>query len=198
MLGRRRCIIARDFQSRLAKTVDQVLGEFGIPPLPEFVARNDGEVRSYGQELPDRIARCIPFAELRVRCGKRELRAPKGGHIDFEDSVQRALVVALAVSIEEQGEPVPSGMMRIEPRGPFSQSAASLPVAGVGNLEAHRRQWIHPRRRGRGLDGETVLGDHAIKWLPLDQFHGKKVDAVAFLDRVQSHDIRMVEGGNGA
>ena len=48
------------------------------------------------------------------------------------------------------------------------------------------------------LDGETVRGDHAIEWLPLDQFHGKKVDVVAFLDRVQSHDIRMVEGGNGA
>jgi predicted SpoU family rRNA methylase len=47
MLGRRRSIIARDFQSRLAKTVDQVLDEFGIPPLPEIVARNDGEVRSY-------------------------------------------------------------------------------------------------------------------------------------------------------
>src|ERR1700675_2360570 len=48
------------------------------------------------------------------------------------------------------------------------------------------------------LDGETVRGDQAIEWLPLDQFHGEKVDAVAFLDRVQSHDIRMVEGGNGA
>jgi hypothetical protein len=32
-------MIARDFQSCLAKTVDQVLDEFGIPPFPEFVAR---------------------------------------------------------------------------------------------------------------------------------------------------------------
>jgi hypothetical protein len=47
MLGRRRSIITRDFQSSLAKTLDQVLGEFGIPPLPEFAMRNDGEVRSY-------------------------------------------------------------------------------------------------------------------------------------------------------
>src|SRR6202140_3073926 len=48
------------------------------------------------------------------------------------------------------------------------------------------------------LDRETARGDQLIEWLPLDQFHGEKVDAVAFLDRVQSHDIRMVEGGNGA
>ena len=80
MLGSRRSIIARDFQSCLAKTVEQVLDEFGIPPFPEFLARNDGEVRSHRQELPDGIAFCIPFAELRVRCGKREVRAPKGGH----------------------------------------------------------------------------------------------------------------------
>src|SRR6202047_4565066 len=48
------------------------------------------------------------------------------------------------------------------------------------------------------LDRETARGDHAIEWLPLDQFHGEKVDAVAFLDRVQSHDIGVVEGGNSA
>src|SRR5712671_1938640 len=136
MLGRRRSIITSDFQSRLAKTVDQVLEKLGIPPLPEFVARNNGEVRSYREQLPDCIACCIPFAELCVRCGKRELRSPKGGHVDFENRVQRALVVVLAVCIEEQGEPVPSGMIRIELRSPFRQRATSLPVAGVRNLEA--------------------------------------------------------------
>src|SRR5260370_26745418 len=57
MLGRRRSIIARDFHSCLAKTGDQVLDEFGVPPLPEFVARNDGEVRS------DRSTG-RPFAEI--------------------------------------------------------------------------------------------------------------------------------------
>ena len=153
MPGRRRSIIARDFQSCLAKTVDQVLDEFGIPPLPEFVARNDAEIRSYRQELPDRIARCIAFAELRVRCGKREVRSPKGGHVDFEDNVQRALVVVLAVSIEEQGEPIPSGMIRIEPRSPFRQSATSLPVAGVRNLEAQ----IGGSESIHGVEGEGAF-----------------------------------------
>src|SRR5207245_11097270 len=96
---------------------DHALDELVIPPVPEFLTRNHGEVWSYRQQLPDRIARCVPFAELPVCCGESEGRAPEAGHVDLEGYVQRAPVVALAVRYEKQGEPVPSRMIRIEPRG---------------------------------------------------------------------------------
>jgi len=48
------------------------------------------------------------------------------------------------------------------------------------------------------LDGKAARGNAAFQGLPLDQFHGQKVDAVGFFNRVQRDDMRVVEGGDGA
>jgi len=48
------------------------------------------------------------------------------------------------------------------------------------------------------LDGKAALRDQAVERLPLDQLHGEKVDAVGFLDREDSDDVRVIEGGDGA
>ena len=48
------------------------------------------------------------------------------------------------------------------------------------------------------LDGKAARGNAVFQRLPLDQFHGQKMDAVGFLDRVERDDVRVVEGGDGA
>jgi len=40
-----------NLQPRFAESRDQVLDELRVPSLPEFLARNHGEVRSYGEQL---------------------------------------------------------------------------------------------------------------------------------------------------
>ena len=47
-------------------------------------------------------------------------------------------------------------------------------------------------------DGKAVGRNQAIKWLPIDQLHGEKVDAVGFFDRKDGHDIRVIQRGYGA
>ena len=47
------------------------------------------------------------------------------------------------------------------------------------------------------LDREPVCGDQAVEWLPFDELHGQKVDAVGFLHRVDGDDVRMIELGKG-
>ena len=57
-------------------------------------------------------------------------------------------------------------------------------------------------KRGGNLDnalhGATSLGDQTLKGMPLDEFHGEKVDAVGFLDREHRNDVRVVEGSDRA
>src|SRR5580704_13750377 len=48
------------------------------------------------------------------------------------------------------------------------------------------------------LDSEAARGDQAIEWLPFEQLHGEKVDAVALFHGIERHDIRMIECGDGA
>src|SRR6266852_9479765 len=48
------------------------------------------------------------------------------------------------------------------------------------------------------FDWQAIRRDQPIQRLPLDQFHGEKVDAVGFFHRVQRYNIRMVECGDRA
>ena len=43
------------------------------------------------------------------------------------------------------------------------------------------------------LDREPAVGDHAVEWQTFDQLHGQEVNAVAFFDRIDGDDVRMVE-----
>jgi hypothetical protein len=44
-------------------------------------------------------------------------------------------------------------------------------------------------------DREAASGNQAVQWLPFDQLHRQEVDAVAFLHRVDSDNVRVVELG---
>src|SRR6266436_8669227 len=95
----------------------------------------------------------------------------------------------------------------------FEIAEVELPPLGSGEVRV-RNTWmsIDPYMRGRmrdylgertgnldnAFDREAVRGDQAIEWLPLDQFHGEKVDAVAFFHGVHRHDVGMIESGYGA
>src|SRR5271170_1735026 len=131
------CLLRGNLQARLAETIDQLLDKLRIPPLPELLACHHGEIWSQRKQIPYSVARRLPFAELPV--GHRECEActPEAGHVDFEGDVQRAAVVALAVRVEEGGEPIPSGMMGVEAPGLLHQSAAAFPVAGIGDQKTH-------------------------------------------------------------
>jgi len=60
-------LLARDVEARFAEPVDQVLDQFRIPPkLGGFLARHRGEVWSQHKQLPQGVARRLPFAELSI------------------------------------------------------------------------------------------------------------------------------------
>src|SRR6266436_9389884 len=88
----------RNLQTRFAQTIDQVLAEFRIPPFPQLFTRSRSEVRSDRKQILHGVTRRFSFAELAIDGCKREMCAPEAGHVDFEGDVQRAAVVALAVS----------------------------------------------------------------------------------------------------
>src|SRR4029077_7279622 len=136
------------------QSFDQMLDKFRIPPFPQLFTRSHSEVRSHLKQLSHRVARSLPFAELPVRRGEREMRAPEAGHVDLEGDVQRTAVVALAVSIEEECKHIPAGMVRIEPYGPFRQSVAPLPIAGISNLKTQ----IGSRKPVNGIKRNGVFG----------------------------------------
>src|SRR5271163_2762761 len=47
------------------------------------------------------------------------------------------------------------------------------------------------------FEWESASGDQAVERLTFHQLHGEKVDAVAFLDRIDGDDVGMVELGKG-
>ncbi len=58
------------------------------------------------------------------------------------------------------------------------------------------------RERGRqieeGREIEPALRDHPVEGLPLHKLHGQKADAVGILDRVDGHDVGVVERSHRA
>jgi hypothetical protein len=86
---------------------------------------------------------------------ERDVRPPEARHVDLERDLQRAGVVALAVSIEEGGEPVPSGMMGIEAPGLLRQRAtADFAVMAREELE----KWWRPELVEQLIDGLRKAG----------------------------------------
>ena len=47
------------------------------------------------------------------------------------------------------------------------------------------------------FEGKPACADEPVERLTFDQLHRQKVDAVAFLDRVDGDDVRVVELGEG-
>ena len=48
------------------------------------------------------------------------------------------------------------------------------------------------------LDRQPTFENAMVERLAFDEFHGEEVDVVAFLDRKNCDDMRMVERGDGA
>jgi hypothetical protein len=78
----------------------------------------------------------------------------------------------------------------------------------VGGLQIAVRDVLLVRRRQRvgerhgdlqeALDWQAGGRDECIQRLPLDELHRQKSDALSLLRRIDRHDVRVVEGGDGA
>jgi hypothetical protein len=89
-------------EARLTEAIDQVLVQFGVPPLAQFLSLHHRENRPDSQQLLNRISRCPELAKLRIRDGEHQLCAPEARRVDLENQFQRPPVVTLAISVQHQ------------------------------------------------------------------------------------------------
>ena len=110
---------------------------------------------------------CFFFAKLSIGCCQCQIRTPESRHVDFERVVQRATVIMLAISVEERTKPIPSGMMWVEPPGPYRQSTTAFPVAGIGNqkTQVRRGESVHRVERDGAVRGDPKRLELAPKEL---------------------------------
>ena len=62
-------------------------------------------------------------------------------------------------------------------------------VDGLGHGGAHLQH---------AIDVQPLVGNEIAQRLPFDQFHRDERAPVSFLDRVDGHDTRMIEGRGGS
>ena len=152
-----------------------MLQELRIQELPELRAHLQGELRRQREQFPQAPRRRLPLAELPVHGGEHSLRVAKGRQVDPERQIERTAIVTLPVGVEDQGEPVPPGMMGIEAQGLVNEGAAAPPLPGVGDepTQARDAATVHRVERegtlGRGPEGrdlpaiEQDLGQHLMR-----------------------------------
>ena len=108
-----------------------MLDELRLQGHLEPWAHHQGDGRLQLEQLPHRIACFVTLAELPVGCGEHHVRRVEARQVDLEREAQCAVVVALAVGIEEERKPIPSGMIGVELGGLLHQGTSPLPFARV-------------------------------------------------------------------
>ena len=137
--GGRRFRIAGNIQARLAEAIQKMLDQFRIQPLRQLSARPGGTVRTAGDQFVQRFRSRLTLAQLPIGGGAGDRRPEVARHLDAERGVHRGAIVALAIGIENGGEPIPAGKVRMQPHGGIGHRAASLPEAGTSQQNSHER-----------------------------------------------------------
>jgi hypothetical protein len=72
-----------------------------------------------------------------------------------------------------------------------------VPVDDAFSMRGRERIRDGRRNGEQTIDREAALRNHAVERLALDQLHREEVDAVGLFDRMERHDVRMIERGGG-
>ncbi len=121
-------------------------------------------------------------------------RSHHHAHLRVADRSQRGAALVGRANIFGQSE-----VQHLDAAFVRDHDIGGLQVAMHDALLMRRRQRVGQRTGNLDdlLDREPARRDQEVEWLSFDQLHGQKVDAVGFLHRVDSDDVRMVELGEG-
>ena len=92
-----------------------------------------GEVLLLGEQIFQGMAGGRAIAKLAVGRGEHDVRPEDVRRVGFNGLVHGLTVVRLAVFVEAENQPIPTGMMGVPLHGPTNQGRAALPVAGEGD-----------------------------------------------------------------